>query len=653
MTREDKQAIVKQAQAEIETARLHKEGRVASWQKNEEMYYGKKKKSDNARANVDLARMQEFVHTLLSKVDDPLVFEFEKRKVSQMKRVARLNSLRDYDRDRDFWDMKDLVGKKQAIIYGRAIYTYYADSMNGYLPHLENTDVYDFLIDPNAGGIDLERAQYLGRYGVVKHRAELEEQAKPRSKTKYDREALNMLLNSSPMGQDANSKEKEYKDTRSQNMSIQRRLSQHNDPDTFVFWQWCTTFKGERYILLFTEQGGHAIHIQPLSEVFKSGLWPFWTYAMFPDLTEFWTPSACDYVRELFLAQSVSINQMLDNAEQINKPMKLIDASAIQDKSQLQYRKDGFIDVVGQTPANAIRIIETPAIETPIRVFQTLEAIQERSSGITAAAAGVEDTQGRATIYEGNMQNVSDRFGLFNKSYKHGQKRFARLYEYGVREHCLRKVAVEILGPEGIDLEHISKHDIFRKNDEFAVMVVSTNAEVAQSEMKKRAQSAFLSSLINNPIVNQKEVIQALGKVTGVEDEQIRRLLDTNEFGEADLMSEAARDAEDLLDGKVVTPNRRANAAYKQYLVNFMQDHMPGRHNGMEAEQFDRMVQYVSSLDEIIVGNTIRMAMEQQRKMMMSQMSAPTQPGGASGGGQAMQMPGPAQPLEDVIQQNV
>jgi hypothetical protein len=652
MTREDKQAIVKQAQSEIETARLHKEGRVASWQKSEEMYYGKKKKANDARANVDLARMQEFVHTLLSKVDDPLVFEYEKRKQSQLKRVARLNSLRDYDRDRDFWDMKDLVGKKQAIIYGRAIYTYYADSQGGYLPHLENTDVYDFLIDPNAGGIDMERAQYMGRYGVIKSRAELEEQAKPRSKTKYDREALNMLLNSSPAGQDSNSKEKEYKDTRSQNLSIQRRLSQHNDPDTFVFWQWCTTFKGKRYILLFTEQGGHAIHIQPLQEVFKSGLWPFWSYAMFPDLTEFWTPSACDYVRELFLAQSVSINQMMDNAEQINKPMKLIDASAVTDKSQLQYRKDGFIDVVGQLPGNAIKIIETPSIDTPIRVFQTLESIQERSSGITAGASGVEDTGGRATIYEGNMQNVSDRFGLFNKSYKHGQKRFARLYEYGVREHLVRKTAVEILGPEGIDIEFISKSDIFRKNDEFAVMVVSTNAEVAQSEMKKRAQSAFLSSLIGNPTVNQKEVISSLGKVTGIEEEQVRRLLDTNEFGEAELMSEAARDVEDIMDGKVVAPNRRANAAYKQYMVNYMQDHDPKRHNGMDQEQFDRMVQYIRSLDEIIVGNTIRMAMEQQQKMMMAG-GAPTQPGGVSGGGRPMQMPGPAQPLGDVINQNV
>ena len=38
------------------------------------------------------------------------------------------------------------------------------------------------------------------------------------------------------------------------------------------------------------------IRVEPLSEIFESNLYPFWTWAAFPDLTEFWTPSYCDYV---------------------------------------------------------------------------------------------------------------------------------------------------------------------------------------------------------------------------------------------------------------------------------------------------------------------------------------------------------------------
>ena len=72
-------------------------------------------------------------------------------------------------------------------------------------------------------------------------------------------------------------------------------------------------------------------------------MWPFWTYAPYPDLTEFWTPSPADYVRELIMAQAVSINQMLDNAERVNKPQRIVDVGAIQNLAELKYRRDGYI----------------------------------------------------------------------------------------------------------------------------------------------------------------------------------------------------------------------------------------------------------------------------------------------------------------------
>lgn len=644
MTDEKKNLLLTQVAEEITHARAHKAGKITSWNKNEDMYYAKKEKKEDARANVELGRMQEFVHTLLSKIDDPLLFEFEKRKPSQLRRVARLNSLRLYDRDRDDWDMKDIVGKKQAIIYGRAIYSYSASSLNGYESHLENVDVYDFLVDPTAGGIDLERANYLGRYGVIKTRQELETIVNGRKKSKYEKSWIRGLLDGTGNSYEM-TEEQRNKENREAAIYKGRRKSYMTEEDKFVFWEWYTTFEGERYYVLFTEHGNQAIRVVPLMEMFESNLWPFWSYAAFPDLTEFWTPSYCDYVREIFMAQSVSINQMIDNAEQINKPMKVVDSSAIPDKSQLKYRKNGYIDVKGGVnPQQALRIIETPSIETPIKVYTVLEGIQERASGITAAAAGVEDTQGRATIYEGNVQNVSDRFGLFNKSYKHGHKRFGHLYEWGAREHLTKKVAVEILGPDGMDIEMINRNDIFRRGDKFGIIVNSTNAEMAISEAKKRGQAAYFSSLLNNAAANQKELIQALGNVTGVEQDTVRRILDVTDVGDTDIMAEASRDVEDLLDGKEVTPNRRANTVYKQYIVNYMDDHFPGRTNGMDSEQFDRLARYVAQLDEIVVGNTIRKAREESQKMMMAQ---------GGDGMKPVQPPGPAQPLQDVIQQNV
>lgn len=97
MTKEIQDKIVAQSLNEIAFARRYKQGKVTNWNKNEEMYYGRKRISTESRANVDLGRMQEFVHTLLSKVDNPLIFKFVKRKEAQVKRVRRLNALRESD----------------------------------------------------------------------------------------------------------------------------------------------------------------------------------------------------------------------------------------------------------------------------------------------------------------------------------------------------------------------------------------------------------------------------------------------------------------------------------------------------------------------------------------------------------------------------
>ena len=86
--------IAAQSINEIDIARTYKNGKVKSWQSNESMYYGVKETSEDSRANISLGRMQEFVHTLLSKIDNPLVFKFTKRKPSQLNRVELLNSLR-------------------------------------------------------------------------------------------------------------------------------------------------------------------------------------------------------------------------------------------------------------------------------------------------------------------------------------------------------------------------------------------------------------------------------------------------------------------------------------------------------------------------------------------------------------------------------
>ena len=618
-----RELIINQALKELDFARNFKQGKVTNWKTNEMLYYGRKMTNtqDASRANVDLGQMASFVHTLLSKIDNPLVFKFTKRKESQLARVQLLNGLRVIDQQKDNWDIKDIVGKKQAIIYGRAIYSYHADSIDGkYKAHLENVDVYDFLVDPSGGGIDLEHAEYMGRYGVIKTESQLKKGI--RDKIYNKTETMRLIEGSSNATETP--QEEVNKQWRTRDTDVWNSQKQVAQSDKYKFWEWYTTFEGERYYLLMTDQGKTAVEITKLSDKFESNLWPFWTWAAFPDLTEFWTPSFCDYVREIFMAQAVSINQMLDNAEMVNKPQKVVNVGAIENLAELKYRRDGYIKVKKDFDANkAIQMLQVPSINTPINVFQTLEGIQEKSSGVTAGAQGAaeNDSGAKATIYEGNEANAADRFGFLNKSYSFGYSRFAKLYECGVREHLIKKTAIDILGPEGVEVKMVSRRDIFRKDEEFGTLVESSNAELALSEGEKKAKVMFLANNANNPVQNPQKAYELTASIVGFDEDTIRQLQDSGDFGDAKIMSEAERDIERLLDGEKIPPNPGANTAYKQKFVDYMKDHQ----EDMDQETFMLLADYVTSLEDIIMGNMIQEANNFLFKQKIAQLTQPVQ----------------------------
>lgn len=605
--------IVAQALTEITFAREHKQGKIANWKTNEDMYYGRKQKTDDSRANLDLARMQEYVHTIMSKIDNPLVFKYTKRKEAQLERVKYLNALRKIDAQKDLWDIKDIAGKKQAIIYGRAIYFYYASSDDGYKAHLDPVDVYDFLIDPNAGGIDTEKADYMGRYGVTKNKKQLEAGVKAKI---YLKEEVDTLLGGAGDA-DNMTQEEQNKQNRTYSQNVTTPNKNMAGTGKYKFWEWLTTYEGERYYVLMQERGGSAIRVEKLEDMFASNLWPVWTWAAFLDMTEFWTPSFCDYTRELFMGQAVSINQMLDNGEAINKPQKVVNVSAIQNLAELKYKKNGLIKVKKDFDVNkAVQFIQTPSIDTPIKVFEVLEGLVEKAGGATSGDAGVAENSGDAkvAIYEGNQANSADKYGLLNKTYSFGYDRFALLYEWGVREHLNKRVAVDILGPNGIEVKDINKRDIFRKDEEFGVMVEASNAEMALSEQEKAAKMTFLGENGENPVQNPKKAYEIAATTLGFDEETIRQLMDTSEFGDAKIMSEAERDIELILDGKEIGPNPRANTAYKQRFVDYMQDHK----EDMDDEIYDALVDYVIRLEPVIAENMARQLNEERNRMLLN-----------------------------------
>lgn len=623
-----REAISAQINDEIQFARTSKQSKVSNWHKNEDLYYSNKKLIEGERANVNLNEAQGFVNSFLAKINKPFNFKYVKGEEADLKAAKIANALKDKDLKLGRWNFKAMLARVQLIIYGRYIFEYHADSAGGYKSHLTPVDVYQFLIDPSCGGLDIEAAFYLGRGGIIKSKKDIEAGIKSGKYLKA--EAKDLISGSGNI--DTESKEDQNASNRW--VALIQRQKVLNRPDQWKFWEWYTTYEGKRYYCLYTEDGGALIRLEELKDVFKNEKWPFFSAAAYPDLTEFWTPSPMDGVREAIMAKATSINQMLDNGESINRPMKAFDVGAIKNPALLKYRKDGLIPVKsGVKISDAVQMFTTTPIQTAIQVFEKLGEIIDINSGVTAGTKG-QATETQVGIYEGNQANTADRFSLISDSEADAQQRFAVLYLDGLDEHLNTKVAVEMIGIDGVEFKAVTKKDL-KRNRDFDVMVITAGQEETMQNTEKRNKLTFLSAKGNDMsgTYNKKVLAEMEATIAGFTQDEIKYMLDPQNAGNAELMSECADDIERMLSGEIIPVNDLANTAYMQKMKDYMRDEQEYMlaHPDIANIFFD----YMNRLVPVVTMN-----MTSNINTTLAKEGIPTLPG------QAMGMEGQAVPVD-------
>lgn len=585
--------IAKKCVNEIAFCREKKQRRIVQWHKNEDLYYQNKISVSNERANVDLWEAQSFVNTFLSKINTPFSFRYVKGEEADLQAAKIANAIKDKDAKLGNWNFKAMLARKQMVIYGRYICEYHADSIDKqYQSHLTPVDVYKFHIDPSCGGLDIEKAWFLGRGGIFKTKKQIQDGIKSGI---YLRKEGEQLIES--IGDTAMTRE-DY-DSQNRYVTIVSGDKSMHDVDVYSFWEWYTTYNGERYYCLITENG-FCLKMCLLTDLFPTNKYPFFTVAADPDLTEFWTLWPLDRVREPIQAKAVAINQMLDNAEAINRPMRAFNVGAIKNPALLKYRKDGLVPVEkGFNVQQDIQTLPVIPLTTSIEVYDKLDNIVATQSGVTNGARGnaAEDKVG---IYEGNMASAADRFALVQESEANWQARFAELYLDGLDEHLTSKFAVEMIGLEGVEYKEVTKKDI-KRNKNFWVVISTAGSEMSLELTEKRNKLTFITNNKMNPLLNQKMLIEAEATIAGFNIDEIKSMLD-KDYGNAELMAECARDIQDILANKNVKPNIAANTAYAQKLLDFIRDNS----ENLKPEVVDRLDAYFAAIQPIIMTNMTR-----------------------------------------------
>jgi hypothetical protein len=607
-------ALAKQALKEIDYSYRYKKARMSSWNKNEDMMNPDKinaNLSDN-RAQVPLYKMHGFVHTILSKIDSPLTFKYVKGESADLTKAKLMNAIKEKDSKLGRWNFKDLMGKRDSAIYGRAIYLYLTKNDKGQYRSLLNLiDPKDFLIDPDVGGLcteeedgsGIEKAGYLGWWNTKISRAQLLRGVKDGI---YYKKIVEELLDG---GQNAKTKTAQDIDKHNRKVNGAPRAHLKND-NQFIFYTWITTDENDdRYYLVLTPSGD-CIRCEPWKEIRKSGRYPIWTWAAFPDPREFWTPSYCDFARGIFMAQEKSINQSLDNSEQINRPQTAVNVDYIRNIAQVRYRKDGYIEIEGDADVNrVIQTRQTPPIEGPFKVYDKLESIVESETGVTADVRGTsdEDTLG---IYEGNLMQAGDRFGLLNKSYAEGYYRFAVLHKEGVMQDLKKKMAVQILGAKGLDIEMVSARDLKPFQDDYDILVESSIAEAQSNIADSKNKLTFLGAYKGDQNINQKVLFRTQASIAGIEDDTVNRLLDMSEYAATEVIAEAEESFQLLIGGHKVPFYKDATTAFLQRLHDLSDKY----DHELNPEQHAVVFAYMDGVVPVVEKNAARSVVMQASK---------------------------------------
>ena len=615
--------IVNQVRAEYKAGLDYRHQREAAWKLAEDQYFNKQTKSLKQRYNVPVPTIPGFVETLLSKIDDPPTIKFEEAEDADYKAVQKVNAFREVEAHKDDydWDMLDLDGKKQAILYGRAIAKFFAQSKPEYKSNLEVVDVYDFIADP-IGGSNLERHRFVMQDNLFKSREDLKAGVETMG---YDKTAVEKIINATK--EDTlvdNDNQYRSKQSRFTSLGMDGLTFNYAGQSLYKFIEAGTTYKGQRYYVLFNNETGVAIKCVPLKEVFKSNLWWFTSWATHRDIFNFWNKAPVDDIVPLAEMIRILVNQEFDNRQKRNWGQRAYDPQVFPNPADLQWRPDGLVAVksgisVTQGIETGIYQFETPELQGTINLVQYIDSVIGQKTGVTADTQG-QSEEDKVGIYYGNLQQVADRLGLYNKSYKKFWQAIGRRYVWGLFEHLRAPMAVRIIGEEGAEWDEIKRTEI---NPDWNIKVEGGNAELAADEIRKQRLKEIMGTLLPDELAITSPRWRAETKLRaiGVEEDDIRMAFDRENEGNREILSEASQLIQDCLAGKPYKLNRGANTAFIQKIIDYATDT-----DSLSDEEYMKLMDAAEAHLPIAAENMARKAVQMmaQQGMMPGQEAQPS-----------------------------
>jgi hypothetical protein len=197
-----------------------------------------------------------------------------------------------------------------------------------------------------------------------------------------------------------------------------------------------------------------------------------------------------------------------------------------------------------------------------------------------------------------------------NKSYAEGYYRFAVLHKEGVMQDLKKKMAVQILGPMGLEIEMVSARDLKPFQNDYDILVESSIAEAQSNLADSKNKLTFLGSYKGDQTINQKVLFETQATIAGVDDDTVKRLLDTGDYNAIEVVAQADEAFQLIIGGHKAPLYKDANTAFLQRLHDLSDKY----DHELTTEQHGAVFSYIDQITPIVEKNAARSVVAESAK---------------------------------------
>lgn len=623
-----------------------KKPRIERLSKYWRLYDGKIDKKLRQLFNVPIPVFPGMIDTLNSQYDTPITMKFKEGDPSDYFKVQKIDGafrmeIMDTSQNSK-WDSKLSMGRKHAIMNGRAIFSYFTESDPEYKSNFEVVNLKNFHFQPR-GGLYLENHLFAGEENIQKTAHEI---AKLAEAGIYDKDQAREMLNIAQRIDylPNNSTDDSQKLSRFKPLGLNADNHTYVGQSVFQLAQFIVELDGKRWYLLWHPWSKKWLRFEPWEDICSSGLYPWVSYATHEDDENFLSKAFADDIYPAADSIVTMFNQELTNREKRNFGSRAYDKDMFPDARKLDeamLRPDGLVaaDTKGGTRRIAEGVYEFKVGELAgtVNLIDWITGNIGRNTGATDLASGsVQEVSKKASVTFAEQKSVSKRISWYAQPFQTMMSELGKRYIFGLKDDMPSKMAIRTLGENGWDWDEITRMDLDTAKD-IDVLIESTDKQMQESDMRMEKRKEVLAAIGADPLlagaVSPNWRAKQLLEVGEFEEYEIAEALDVKSKADRKSLAKASEAIQLVLRGKQPDLWYGANIGFIQKIVDYAKDHRTTL-----GPKFEELIKYALAHTQIAKDNIDQKLSEEAA---INAGSMPMMPGGMPQDGGGMPPMGP------------